>query len=290
VHADPAYVQLLDEILDLHYEKSAGYGTDDDLYANYTAVAAASGEPAWRYPRRRAIEKLTRIESLEAQRRVDEIEEEHLDVASLIICAEVLRRRAHRSTSPAARAGETSPSPASHSEGAPSSRGAALAADLPLIGLTTIFASAEPGHLETGLSGDDEALTLFAGHCRNLADQVQRLDMTKSPANRREVATVLRAAADLIGPEALAKGPYVAPCARGPERVDRASPVMATAHTPCKPLVFASDQTAGEMLRSRIEARAGQDTTGVGRHTPSPAREPARLRDAQRGDDGWVRA
>ena len=57
------------------------------------AIAALTGEPAWVYPRRRAIEKLARMESLEKQGRTDELEEEHKDVASLMICAEALRRR-----------------------------------------------------------------------------------------------------------------------------------------------------------------------------------------------------
>lgn len=74
-------------------EKSGGYGTGADPLANFTAVASVTGEPAWRYPRRRILEKLARIESLEAQGRLGEIAEEHLDIASLALCAEALRLR-----------------------------------------------------------------------------------------------------------------------------------------------------------------------------------------------------
>lgn len=91
---DPGYLEAHAELAVLHAEKSAGYGTDGDRLANFTAIAHMTGEPAWRYPRRRAIEKLARMEALEAQGRVDELETEHLDVASLMLCAEALRRRA----------------------------------------------------------------------------------------------------------------------------------------------------------------------------------------------------
>jgi len=91
---DPDYLAAHAELLQLHRAKSSGYGTGTDPLANFTAVALIEGEPPWRYPRMRALEKLTRIKSLEAQGRLDELEEEHLDVASLLLCAEALRRRA----------------------------------------------------------------------------------------------------------------------------------------------------------------------------------------------------
>lgn len=90
---DPVYLQILDEIRELHLLKSSTYGTGADPLANFTAVAGATGEPPWTYPRRRAIEKLARLESLEAQGRVDEMGEDHVDIASLLLCAEALRRR-----------------------------------------------------------------------------------------------------------------------------------------------------------------------------------------------------
>ena len=91
---DPDWLEAHSELVDVHREKSGGYGTGDDALANFTAIAALTGEPAWRYPRRRALEKLARMESLESQGRIDELEEEHMDVASLMLCAEALRRRA----------------------------------------------------------------------------------------------------------------------------------------------------------------------------------------------------
>jgi hypothetical protein len=92
VQGDPTYLGLLEELRELHLEKSAGYGTSGDPLANFTTVAAHSGEPAFVYPVRRAVEKLSRWASLYAQGRLEELGEEHLDVASLLLCAEALRR------------------------------------------------------------------------------------------------------------------------------------------------------------------------------------------------------
>jgi hypothetical protein len=89
---DPEYLELLDELRTLHVTKSAGYGTGKDPLANFMAVAAHSGQPAFVYPVLRAVEKLSRWASLYDQGRLDELEEEHLDVASLLLCAEALRR------------------------------------------------------------------------------------------------------------------------------------------------------------------------------------------------------
>jgi hypothetical protein len=89
---DPTYLGLLEELRQLHFEKSAGYGTAADPLENFNTVAAHSGEPAFVYPVRRAVEKLGRWASLYAQGRLEELGEEHLDVASLLLCAEALRR------------------------------------------------------------------------------------------------------------------------------------------------------------------------------------------------------
>lgn len=96
VNGDPDYLNALADLRSLHVLKSSGYGTPIDPLANFTAIAKLTGEPAYRYPRRRAIEKLARMEALEAQGRTTELEEEHLDVASLLLCAEALRRRDER--------------------------------------------------------------------------------------------------------------------------------------------------------------------------------------------------
>jgi hypothetical protein len=91
--SDPFWLEAHAELVEVHREKSGGYGTGEDPLANFTGVAAITGEPAWLYPCRRAVEKLTRIESLAAQGRVGELGEEFTDVASLMLCAEALRRR-----------------------------------------------------------------------------------------------------------------------------------------------------------------------------------------------------
>lgn len=90
---DLGWLQAHSELRALHFLKSEGYGTDEDPLANFTAIAQMTGEPAWVYPRRRALEKLARCEALEAQGRTDDLREEHLDIASLMLCAEALRRR-----------------------------------------------------------------------------------------------------------------------------------------------------------------------------------------------------
>jgi hypothetical protein len=88
----PGYMKLLLERRALHVEKSSGYGTDSDPFANFTTVSQASGEPRYLYPILRSIEKLTRCLSLHTQGRADELGEEFTDVASLMDCAEAMRR------------------------------------------------------------------------------------------------------------------------------------------------------------------------------------------------------
>ena len=86
----PIYKRLLEERLDLHIEKSGGYGTDDDPFANFTAVARAKGQPRFIYPIDRLQEKLTRVYSLIQQDRVAELPEEFADIASLADCAHAM--------------------------------------------------------------------------------------------------------------------------------------------------------------------------------------------------------
>jgi hypothetical protein len=93
VKGDPNWLAAHRELRPLHIEKSSGYGTGADPLANFTAVAAASGRPAFAYPIERLIEKAARCESLIAQGRHAELEEEFKDMASLALCAEALRRR-----------------------------------------------------------------------------------------------------------------------------------------------------------------------------------------------------
>jgi hypothetical protein len=88
----PEYLALVDDILQLHKDKSAGYGTGADPMANFTAVAELTGQPRYLYPVHRSIEKLTRVLSLHAQGRTAELEEEFVDVASLLLCAAAVLR------------------------------------------------------------------------------------------------------------------------------------------------------------------------------------------------------
>lgn len=88
----PEYRKVLGERLDLHIEKSSGYGTGEDPFANFTAVAQMSGQPRYLYPVHRTIEKLTRVLSLHAQGRTWELEEEFKDCSSLLDCATAMLR------------------------------------------------------------------------------------------------------------------------------------------------------------------------------------------------------
>jgi hypothetical protein len=74
----PEYLALVDDILQLHKDKSA--------------VAELTGQPRYLYPVHRSIEKLTRVLSLHAQGRTAELEEEFVDVASLLLCAAAVLR------------------------------------------------------------------------------------------------------------------------------------------------------------------------------------------------------
>lgn len=83
----PGYLALLDELRSLHKLKSGGYGTGADPFANYTAVAHAKNQPRFVYAIDRALEKITRCYSLIEQGRNDDIREELVDIASMMICA-----------------------------------------------------------------------------------------------------------------------------------------------------------------------------------------------------------
>lgn len=88
----PEYLALADELKKLHLLKSGGYGTTRDPFSNFTAVSQASGQPRYLYAIHRSLEKLTRCLSLHEQGRADELGEEFTDVASLLLCAEAMRR------------------------------------------------------------------------------------------------------------------------------------------------------------------------------------------------------
>jgi hypothetical protein len=88
----PEYLKLLEDLRELHFSKSGGYGTGKDVFANFTAVAGATGQPRYLYAVHRSIEKLTRVLSLHAQGRSGELEEEFMDVAGLMVCAAAMAR------------------------------------------------------------------------------------------------------------------------------------------------------------------------------------------------------
>lgn len=90
---DEFYLGLLDELAELHVEKSSTYGSSDDALANFAAVAEFADAEEWWYPLERVVEKLARVKSLREQGRIDEIGQELPDIASLTLCAEALRRR-----------------------------------------------------------------------------------------------------------------------------------------------------------------------------------------------------
>lgn len=88
----PGYLRLLKERVELHILKSGGYGTPDDAFANFTAVAQAKDQPRYVYPVDRVQEKLARVYSLIAQGREEELEQEFSDMSSLLDCATTMLR------------------------------------------------------------------------------------------------------------------------------------------------------------------------------------------------------
>jgi hypothetical protein len=83
---------MLTEIRLLHQEKSGGYGTGSDPFANFTRISALTGRARYAYPIERMVEKLARCLSLIEQGRTGELGEEFKDVSSLALCAEAMRR------------------------------------------------------------------------------------------------------------------------------------------------------------------------------------------------------
>jgi hypothetical protein len=88
----PEFLAMLTEIRLLHQEKSGGYGTGSDPFANFTRISALTGRARYAYPIERMVEKLARCLSLIEQGRTGELGEEFKDVSSLALCAEAMRR------------------------------------------------------------------------------------------------------------------------------------------------------------------------------------------------------
>lgn len=83
---------ILDGLKELHASKSAGYGSDDDCMANFNNVATFSKRPAFMYALDRIVEKVTRAYNLESNGRLDQVEEELLDICLLAALSEAMRR------------------------------------------------------------------------------------------------------------------------------------------------------------------------------------------------------
>jgi hypothetical protein len=86
----PAFLAWAQGLADLHREKSGGYGTGEDPFANFTGTAAVSGRHRWEYPVERIIEKCIRIQSLTEQGRLSELPEEFRDIGGLAGCCHAM--------------------------------------------------------------------------------------------------------------------------------------------------------------------------------------------------------
>lgn len=89
---DPNWIAAHAELLPLHLRKSSTYGNDYDPLANFMMVADFNGDDPEVYVIARIVEKLTRTSNMIRAGRAVEVKE-YLDVASLALCAEALRRR-----------------------------------------------------------------------------------------------------------------------------------------------------------------------------------------------------
>lgn len=83
--ADQDWLEIHEGIRDLHVRKSATYGTDEDRFSNFTAVAAITGEPAELYVAERMLEKLARVVNMIRAGDADAVKE-WPDLASLALC------------------------------------------------------------------------------------------------------------------------------------------------------------------------------------------------------------
>jgi len=107
VPGDPGWRQAHKELLALHVEKSATYGSNADPLANFSESAAVLGKPAEYAVLVRVLDKVARAVHMIDAGKADLVKE-YPDVASLALCAEALLRRrtcdpAQLRTSPAHR-------------------------------------------------------------------------------------------------------------------------------------------------------------------------------------------
>jgi hypothetical protein len=90
--ADPFWLAAHGELRGLHVDKSNTYGVRGDRFANFTAVAEATGEPPERYALERIVEKATRALNMIAAGNPDDVVE-YPDLAALALCCEAMQRR-----------------------------------------------------------------------------------------------------------------------------------------------------------------------------------------------------
>lgn len=95
MNGHPIYLQLLDEMKELHQRKAADYGRGQDPFANVRA-GAEFGTPAWVGVMIRANDKMHRIKSLIANGSLknESVEDSLMDLAAYCLIALTLRREA----------------------------------------------------------------------------------------------------------------------------------------------------------------------------------------------------
>lgn len=89
---DPHWLEAHGALPDLHERKSATYGTEDDRFANFTAVALITRQAIERYALERLVEKATRALNMIDAGQADAVAE-YPDIASLGLVCEALRRK-----------------------------------------------------------------------------------------------------------------------------------------------------------------------------------------------------
>lgn len=88
---DRRFMNILDQIKEMHLKKSADYGTDEDIYANVRA-SEEWGIPAWQGAMIRACDKVSRLQTY-ANKGVlqnEGVRDSFMDLASYAIIALVL--------------------------------------------------------------------------------------------------------------------------------------------------------------------------------------------------------
>lgn len=93
--SDPGWMKAHEELVDLHKRKSATYGNKAEPLLNFVEIGLAQGRPPERYVWERILEKAIRALNMIDSDQAGQVKEA-MDVSSLALCAEALRRRANR--------------------------------------------------------------------------------------------------------------------------------------------------------------------------------------------------